>query len=298
MNSRKFWSIILTITFLFVQAGTIVGIFHVGDKLFAQNDNGTIMAPVSEEGSIKVPQGTFWDEVWSIVKSTLLDIVKQAFAYIHQTIVVAVILWISGRIRKRWVEFAPKLYDGIDKYMDKSTVEHRNALKEYINKLVMSSIEAVEASFVLRKAPLTEEEEMKYADKQQVSKEKAAAALCLIMKDLIAGGLDKAAAKDKTPVELVNDLLKEIELRLIEREGGDVENRTMILAGNNEIKTLTGFTPASHIWTTAVEAKTEPDAAKQIERYGKVVNSTIRQAKKTLPADYLRAINAVVDASY
>ena len=168
-------SIMLSMLFVLVIAGMTVGSFHVGSKLFAASETVSI-EQANEAGLITQPsEPGYFDWLFKILKDTVVDIVKQAFAYIHQTIILAILFWIFGIIKKKWKQLQPAVNTGIDHYMSKSTLENRNAIKKYLNELVTMSLDTVEAAFIMQKAPLTGDQKEEAAYREQRSKEKAAA---------------------------------------------------------------------------------------------------------------------------
>lgn len=284
---NKQGSFIFTVIFILIQASIIIGSFHVGTtKLFANEATGTavvgVTAPVTETSYLTSLKG-YLASFLGLLKNTIIDIVKQAFAYIHQTIVLAFILWFFGRIKKKWATLAPKIYDSIDHHMNKTSLENREAIKKYLDELVTKSIDAVEAAFILNKAPLTSDQEEEAALRTQKSKDKAAAALYLVFKELTMDKLDRVVGKEKTVEELVGDLLRSIETKLIEKQPlfADNTRETAVMGG-------------SSVWNTATMAKQDDNAMKKIQQYANTAALQIEHAKAKLPQEYLECINRAV----
>jgi len=287
--TRKKMSILFTVLFLLAQAGILVGLFHTGHRLLADE-----VATITETVDV-VTSPSLLVRFWILTKSVVVDIVKQAFAYIHQTIILSIILWFFGYIRNKWLEIAPRLFNTLDKIMDKTDLENRSTLKKYINAIVTKSIEAVEAAFILQETPhLSDENKEYYAEKEKLSQDKAAAALALVLKDMVAGGVDKVATKNQSLDSLLKEIMAAIELQLLNQQtlldakDGETEKdiEVSILPENSA-----GFTTSIF---RAVSAKSQN---KGLQKRAILMNKNIDQAYSVLPEQYKCAINSVVGRS-
>lgn len=277
MLNRKTVSFLMTMLFIVVQAGIVVGSLHVGSQLFANGMDNVPQPTEQPRWSI----GGYLQSFWDILVNTVVDVIKQAINYIHQTIVLAIILWVFRRLKNRWTILAPTVYGAIDRYMDKTSIDNRAAIKKYLNEIIIMSIDAVEAAFVLHKAPLTSDQEEEAAYRAQRSKDKAAAALYLVFKEITMDKLDRIVGKEKTVEELAGDILKEIEAKVLEKQ--------------DEAEQKTG---TDAIWTIAVMAQQDAKSMKKLQRFTDVAKKHIKEAQQKLPANYLECINKVVNANF
>ena len=290
--TRKNCSILFTILLLLAQAGMLVGLFHSGHKLFA--DEVTVVAE-----PVLATSPSWLERAWALTKNVIVDIIKQAFAYIHQTIILSIILWFFGYIRKKWTEISPKLFITLDKIMDKTDLDSRETLKKYINAIVTKSIEAVEAAFVLQETPhLSEENAAYYEEKERLSQDKAAAALALVLKDMAAGGLDKIATKNQSLDALLKDIMAAIELQLLNQQALLDEKDVEMSTGAGSVLTNKILPNGTENFTTSIfrMVATNPTDQK-LKKRAVVMNKTITQAYESLPKHYLTAINSVVGRS-
>lgn len=262
----------LRIITMFLVAGFIIGGLHVGAEALVSDG---ISAP-------EMPNESWLGWLLNTLKNTIIDIIKQAFMYVHQTILLAITMWLLRDIRAKWLELSPKLYNSLDSLMEKTEIEKRETLKTYINKVVMAAIEAVEATTLAHNAPfLPSEQHEALATKELQSKEKAATALALILKDLVENGLDKIALKHKPLDAFLQELLETIEKQLLEQQ------RLSEIPNESDITTSLFFA-----------SKQRTSLNVNVDRYAKTTSLNIQSAKATLPSHYVAAINHAIATSF
>ena len=100
--------------------------------------------------------------------------------------------------------------------------------------------------------------------------------------------LDRVVGKEKTVEELVGDLLKDIEVKLLEKRS---------LFGTTSQSTDAGFVGNS-IWnTTAATSVREQELfLESLQPYSTMANKQIETAKATLPTGYIECIHKTVNA--
>lgn len=304
-NLNHVLSFLLTI---FIAVSTI-GAFHIGARLFGQSDDASETILYSDElgsDSLMVdnvaatPPASLigWGKyIVHLLWNTFKEILLQAFINLHQTILLAISLWLVSLIRKFWFNSVPKLNNAIDMYFNNTSLQARNAIKDYINLLVQNSIDLTEAAFLQLDAQKTGnvEAEQGAIAKQAQSKQKLASAVTLAMQDLISGGMHKIAYANKNDNEIVLELINAIEKELMRKRIEQLE------AINVNQGAIAGLSPVSAhpVWhTAAIISAQKDDSVLRTTNTSNVIYASSRllaSAKEKIAPQYAQLIQNNID---
>lgn len=235
-----------------------VGFFHVSNKLFGQDNSASETVLYTEElsagaiasSTVVTPSLHNWTKyALNMLWNTLKEVLTQAFVNLHETILLAISLWIMGIIRKFWLNSIPKLNNAIDVYFNTTSIQTRNAVKDYVNLLVQNSIDLTEAAFLQLDAQASGDTkaEQDAMAKQAQSRQKLAAAVTLAMQDLTSDGMHKIVFNNKTDNEIVLELINAIEKELMRKRIEQIETTDT----NQNIVTSFGSLSTHPVWHTA-----------------------------------------------
>lgn len=152
----------------------------------------------------------FWSGVYSTIKSTLRDVIKQVFTSVHQTIGLLFVMWIMKRGEKKLVELQPSIVQFVDKYSSNTDIEKKQKTIAYLNDVILNSINIVEASF-LRQVNV---EDITSQEKLEFSKQKMSATLSLVFNSIIQDKMDRFIFSDNDEGKQVQQILLLIEKKL------------------------------------------------------------------------------------